>query len=107
MIFKPSDKIFLSAKNIRVRKSYKKLTDRYLSFFKISEKINDNVYRLELLNQYKRLNDFFHISLLESYVRRAGEKSSNPISIDENNRFLMNRLLDERISKKKIKYLIK
>jgi hypothetical protein len=50
MIFKSGDKIFLSAKNIRVRKFYKKLTNRYLNFFKISEKINNNVYKLELSN---------------------------------------------------------
>jgi hypothetical protein len=50
MIFKFSDKIFLSVKNIRVRKSYKKLTEYYLDSFKISEKINNNVYKLKLLN---------------------------------------------------------
>jgi hypothetical protein len=40
-------------------------------------------------------------------VRKTGEKSPDLILIDENNRFLMNRLLDERISKGKVKYLIK
>jgi hypothetical protein len=50
IIFKSGDKIFLSVKNIRVRKFYKKLTDRYLDSFKISEKINDNAYKLKLLN---------------------------------------------------------
>jgi hypothetical protein len=50
MIFKSDNKIFLSAKNIRVRKFCKKLTDRYLDSFKISEKIIDNAYKLKLLN---------------------------------------------------------
>jgi hypothetical protein len=90
-----------------VRKFYKKLTDRYLNLFKISEKINNNAYKLELPNQYRRLNDFFHISFLKSYVRKTGEEPSNPISIDKDNKFLINRLLDERISKEKIEYLIK
>jgi hypothetical protein len=40
-------------------------------------------------------------------VRRIGEKPSNPISIDKNDKFLVNRLLDERISKGKIEYLVK
>jgi hypothetical protein len=44
---------------------------------------------------------------LESYVRKTGEGFPNSILIDENDRFLMNRLLDERILKGKIKYLIK
>jgi hypothetical protein len=50
MIYKFSDEIFLSVKNIRVRKFCKILTNRYLDSFKISEKINNNVYKLELLN---------------------------------------------------------
>jgi hypothetical protein len=107
MTFKYDDKIFLSAKNIRVRKFCKKLTNGYLDSFKIFEKINNNAYKLELLNQYGRLNDFFHISLLESYVRKAGEKLPNSILIDEDNKFLINHLLDERILKGKIKYLVK
>jgi hypothetical protein len=107
MIFKSGDKIFLSVKNIRVRKFCKKLTNRYLDSFKISEKINNNAYKLELLNQYRKLNDFFYISFLKSYVRRAGEKLSDSILINKNNRFLIDRLLNERISKGKIEYLIK
>ena len=59
MIFKFSDEIFLSVENIRVRKFYKKVTNHYLDSFRISEKINDNVYKLKLSNQYERLNDFF------------------------------------------------
>jgi hypothetical protein len=107
MIFKSDDEIFLSAKNIRVRKFCTKLTNRYLDSFKIFEKINNNAYRLELPNQYRRFNDSFYISFLEFYVRKAGEKLPNPILIDEDDRFLINRLLDERISKRKIEYLIK
>jgi hypothetical protein len=107
MIFKSDDKIFLSVKNIRVRKFCKKLTNRYLNFFRIFEKINDNIYKLELLNQYGRLNDPFYVNLLQSYERRVGEEPPGPISIDKDDRFLMDRLLDERISKRKIKYLVK
>jgi hypothetical protein len=90
-----------------VRNFCKKLTDRYLDSFKISKKINDNVYKLKLLNQYERLNDSFYISLLESSVGRAGEKLPDLILIDKNDRFLMDSLLDERISKGKIEYLVK
>jgi hypothetical protein len=40
-------------------------------------------------------------------VRKAGEEFSDFILIDENDRFLINRLLDERILKEKIEYLVK
>jgi hypothetical protein len=56
MTFKSNNEIFLSVKNIRVRKFCKKLTNYYLNFFRISEKINNNVYKLKLSNQYGKLN---------------------------------------------------
>jgi hypothetical protein len=62
---------------------------------------------LELKKQNKTLNDTFHINFLESYVRKIGEESSDFILIDKDNKFLINRLLDERISKRKIKHLVK
>jgi hypothetical protein len=40
-------------------------------------------------------------------VRKAGEEPPNPILINKDNKFLVDRLLDERILKKKVKYLIK
>jgi hypothetical protein len=47
------------------------------------------------------------MSFLKFYVRKADEKSLNLILINKNNKFLINRLLNEKISKEKIKYLIK
>jgi hypothetical protein len=40
------DKIFINVKNLRVRKSCKKLTDRYIEFFKMSKFVNPNAYEL-------------------------------------------------------------
>jgi hypothetical protein len=107
MTFKFNNEIFLSVKNIRIWKFCKKLTNRYLNFFRIFEKINNDVYKLELLNQYKRLNDSFYMNFLKFYVRKTDEKLPDFILIDEDNRFLLNYLLDKRISKGRIKYLIK
>jgi hypothetical protein len=40
-------------------------------------------------------------------VRKTGEESPDLILIDKDDKFLIDRLLDERISKEKIEYLIK
>jgi hypothetical protein len=40
-------------------------------------------------------------------VRKINEEFPNSILIDKDDRFLINRLLNERISKGKIEYLIK
>jgi hypothetical protein len=47
------------------------------------------------------------MNFLKSYVRKVGEESPGSVLIDENDRFLINRLLNERISKEEIEYLIK
>jgi hypothetical protein len=47
------------------------------------------------------------MNFLEFYVRRADEELPDFILIDKDNGFLINRLLDERILKRKIKYLVK
>ena len=85
--FAIKDKIFINAKHLRVRKSYKKLTDRYVGPFKIFKSISPNAYELELSKIYGRLYRTFLISLLESYSRKEGEKPSKSIDLDKENRF--------------------
>ncbi len=44
IFFTIKEKIFLNTKNLRVRKPYKKLTDRYIKSFKIIKTIGLNIY---------------------------------------------------------------
>jgi hypothetical protein len=85
--FAIKDKIFINVKNLRVRKSCKKLTDRYIGPFKISKFVGLNAYELKLFKTYKRLYRMFPISLLKSYFRREGEKSFKPVDLDKKDRF--------------------
>ena len=41
--------VMLAARNIRTRRALKKLTDRYLSSFKILKRLGQNAYKLKLL----------------------------------------------------------
>jgi hypothetical protein len=47
------------------------------------------------------------MNFLKFYVRKISEESPNSILIDKDDKFLIDRLLNERILKRKIKYLIK
>jgi hypothetical protein len=85
--FAIKDKIFINAKNLRVRKSCKKLTDYYIRPFKVSKSVNLNIYELELPETYKRLYRTFPISLLKPYSRKKGEKPFKLIDLDKKNRF--------------------
>jgi hypothetical protein len=81
--FAIEDEIFINVKNLRVRKSCKKLTDRYVGPFKVFKSVNPNAYELELPEIYKRLYRTFPVSLLESYSRKKGEKPPGPVDLDK------------------------
>jgi hypothetical protein len=85
--FAIEDKILINVKNLRVRKPYKKLTDRYIGPFKMSKSIGPNAYELELPKTYERLYRTFSISLLKPYSRREGEKPPRLINLDKKDRF--------------------
>jgi hypothetical protein len=105
--FAIKDKIFINVKNLRVRKLYKKLTDRYIKPFKMFKFISPNTYELELSETYKRLYRTFLISLLESYSRKEGEKPLKPIDLDKKDRFQVKSIRKKRGSKKNSQFLIK
>jgi hypothetical protein len=81
------DKVLINVKNLRVRKSYKKLTDRYVGPFKVFKFIGLNIYELELSEIYGRLYRTFPVSLLESYSRKKDEKSPGPIDLNKKDKF--------------------
>jgi len=104
--FKEGQEVLLSAKNIRVRKPCKKLTDRFLGPFKVVRRVGENAYQLDLPAQYGRLHHTFHVSLLEPYLRREDEEPPGPIDIEED-KFLVESILDERSKHRKPEFLIK
>ncbi len=96
------EKILFNAKNLRVRKLCKKLTDRYIGFFKVVKIISLNIYQLKLLEQYKRFYKTFHVSLFKPYMRRAGEEPPELIFLDEDDRYQVESIRKERVLKDKI-----
>ena len=52
-------------------KKKKKLSPRYISPYKILERIGELAYRLELLSELFQLHDVFHICMLRKYVSKS------------------------------------
>ncbi len=105
--FTIKEEVLLNAKNLRVRKLYKKLTDRYIRSFKITKAVDLNIYKLELLKQYRRLYKTFHISLFKLYMRRVGEESSGLVFFNKDDRYQVENIRKERVLKDKTQFLIK
>ncbi len=64
----------LSAKNLKQKKSSKKLSNKMIELFRIQEFIDKQTYHLDLSVIY-RVHSVFHVFLLESYNRRLNDDS--------------------------------
>jgi transposase InsO family protein len=104
--YQEGEKVMLSAKNIRMRKASKKLTDRYIGPFTILEAVGKNAYRLDLPKHY-RIHPTFHVSLLERYRRREGAATPEPIEIEGEEWWEVERILDEAKVHGKRKFLVR
>jgi len=64
MIFKVGDKVWLSTRNIHTTSPCKKLDYKRAGPYTVIKIINRNAYKLDL-PKTMRINDVFHISLLD------------------------------------------
>ena len=70
-----SDLIILTIKNLKQKRSNKKLFYKFINFFRIVNKIKTQTYRL-LLSIIYRIHNIFHIFLLKSYHNRDYDDAS-------------------------------
>ena len=62
----------LSAKNLKQKKSSKKLLNKMIKFFHIQKLINKQMYHLDLSIIYK-VHSVFHVFFLKLYNRRLND----------------------------------
>jgi len=67
--FNINDLVMLSAKNLKQKKSSKKLLNKMIEFFYIQEFINKQMYHLSLSIIY-RIHSVFHVFFLKLYNHR-------------------------------------
>lgn len=108
--FKLGELVMLNRKNIKTTRPSDKLDYRKIGPFQITEKINEVAYRLKLPENLK-IHDVFHVSLLEKYyeskIPDRYVPPPPPIEIDDDLEFEVEAILDSRIRRKKLEYLIK
>jgi Reverse transcriptase (RNA-dependent DNA polymerase)/RNase H-like domain found in reverse transcriptase/Integrase zinc binding domain/Chromo (CHRromatin Organisation MOdifier) domain/Integrase core domain len=107
MSFNEGDLVLVAAKHIRTLRASKKLADRFLGPFKVLKRIGQNAYRLQLPQKYGRLHPTFHVSLLQAYRRREGCETPEPIDIEGEEYWEVERVLDERRTKAGTKFLVR
>jgi hypothetical protein len=100
----------LFIKKIKLRKSSQKFSHKFIKSFRIVETMNKQIYRLILFSFY-RIYDVFHVFYLKSYKRRKNDciisKFLFLALLDDDEINEIEKILQKKISKKIIYYLIK
>ena len=73
-----NDLILLSTKNLKQKRSSKKLLHKFIESFRMKNKINEQTYCLTLLNIYRIYNTFY-ISFLKSYLHCVNDAKTKII----------------------------
>ena len=103
------DKIWLLHQNLKTHRPSDKLDYRRLGPFSIIKQVNEVAYRLELPPSMK-IHPVFHVSLLEPYkdstIHGRLQAPPPPIEVDGAEEFEVSEILDSRINRDKLEYLV-
>ncbi|CCO36381.1 Retrotransposable element Tf2 155 kDa protein type 2 [Rhizoctonia solani AG-1 IB] len=107
--FEVGEEAWLDAKNVNLKTKSNKLTEQRLGPFKVTEKISDQAYCLEL-PETMRIHNVFYVGLLSKVKRnelQAWENRPPPITVDGEEEYEVEGIMDSRETKGKWEYLIK
>ncbi len=107
--YKIESKMFLNERNIVIARFFKKLDDKMLDSFKITDSV-DFFYKLKLLDTI-RIHDVFHSELLRSVVDDSlsdqKNESSRSIVVNDEDEWEINDILNSRRYQRQLQYRIK
>ena len=103
------DKVWLLCRNLKTNRPCDKLDFRRLGPFSVVKQINDIAFRLELPPSMK-IHPIFHVFLLEPYktssILGRSQVPPPPVEIEGNEEFEVSEILDSRIIRRKLEYLV-
>lgn len=109
-MFKVGDSVWLSTKNLKLKVPSPKLGQRFVGPFKINAIISAVAVRLKLPNTMK-IHPVFHVSLLKAAVPNPfpgrSAQPPDPVLIDGEEQFVVEEILDSRIHRNQLQYLVK
>ena len=108
--FQKGDRVWLRSVNVRTERQSRKLDWKRLGPFTITERIGTQAYRLELPKAMK-IHPVFHVVLLEPYkqsdIPGRTRDPPPPVIIDDGVQYEVEEILDAKISRRRLVYLIK
>ncbi|EEB93840.1 hypothetical protein MPER_07457, partial [Moniliophthora perniciosa FA553] len=108
--FKVGDKVWLSAKDIKVHQASRKLGPRQLGPYEVVERIGDLDYRLKLPPAMK-VHNVFHVNRLSPWKGNEvnGQRAPPPeaVEVEGEEEHFVEEVLDSRVYRKKLQYLVR
>jgi transposase InsO family protein len=106
--FKRGDLVMLSTRNIKLKTPSKKLAPRFIGPFRVLNAVGSQAYRLCLPEQYSRIHNVFHVSLLEPWKRREGDDTDLPMpELEDDDEWEVEEVKDEKLFDGDSHFLIK
>ena len=108
-IYKVGDKVWLSAKDLKLNRPARKLSERQLGPFEIIKVVSPNAMKLKLPASYK-IHNVINVSRLRLYKEpTAGQRvmPSEPVEVEGQPEYEVEEVLDSRLKKGKLEYLVK
>ena len=108
------DKVWLSSENIRTTRPTKKLDYKWLGPYTIDRVISRNAYRLKLPTSFGQVHPVFSVTLLRPYdddpITERQERHPPPpppVVRDGIEEYEVEKILDSRIFRGKVEYLVR
>ena len=108
-MYKVGDKVWLSAKDLKLNRLAQKLLEWQLGPFEIIKVVSPNAMKLKLPASYK-IHDIINVSWLRLYKEpTAGQRISppEPVEVEGQPEYEVEEVLDSRLKKGKLEYLVK
>ena len=111
-VYQPGDRVYLDASDIRTTRPSQKLSHRRLGPYTVEKQVSKNAYRLKLPKSLSRLHPVFNVVKLtpaapDPIPGRRPPPPPPPELIDGEEEYVVEEVLDSRMFRKKLQYLIK
>ena len=109
-VFEVGDKVWLSAKDIRIHQASQKLGPRQLGPYEVIEKVSELDYRLKLPPAMK-VHNVFHVNRLSPWkgndVNGLRPPPPEAVEVEGEEEFEVEQILDSRIYRRGLQYLVR
>jgi hypothetical protein len=109
--YKEGDLVFLSAENIKTTRPSKKLADKQLGPFKITEGVSPHAVRLDLPASMGRTHSVFGVNLLEpakeDTISPRAQDPPQPVITKDTQKWEVEEICDSRKRKRRLEYQVR